>query len=65
MWIVNITPGNKAQCSVNMLEVTGSHIIIEVFESTSNTKYQWTNCKFIDNVLKIGVLEGVLGWSFT
>merc|ERR1719437_195072 len=62
--IVNLTLGDGTSRSGQVLEVSGSCAVVQVFEGTSDIDNRKTRCEFTGDVLKMGVSEEMLGRSF-
>jgi V-type H+-transporting ATPase subunit B len=62
--IVNLTLGDGSKRSGQVLEVSGSRAVVQVFEGTSGIDNRKTSCEFTGDVLKMGVSEEMLGRTF-
>ena len=62
--IVNLTLGDGTTRAGQVLEVSGSRAVVQVFEGTSGIDNRKTRCEFTGDVLKMGVSEEMLGRSF-
>lgn len=62
--IVNLTLGDGTTRSGQVLEVSGSRAVVQVFEGTSDIDNRKTRCEFTGDVLKMAVSEEMLGRSF-
>jgi V-type H+-transporting ATPase subunit B len=62
--IVNLTLGDGTTRAGQVLEVSGSRAVVQVFEGTSGIDNRKTCCEFTGDVLKMGVSEEMLGRSF-
>ncbi|XP_033016982.1 LOW QUALITY PROTEIN: V-type proton ATPase subunit B, kidney isoform [Lacerta agilis] len=62
--IVNFTLPNGTQRSGQVLEVSGSKAIIQVFEGTSGIDARKTSCEFTGDILRTPVSEDMLGRVF-
>ncbi|XP_039607886.1 V-type proton ATPase subunit B, brain isoform-like [Polypterus senegalus] len=62
--IVNFTLPNGTQRSGQVLEVSGSKAIVQVFEGTSGIDAKQTACEFTGDILRTPVSEDMLGRIF-
>nr|XP_019825008.1 PREDICTED: V-type proton ATPase subunit B, kidney isoform [Bos indicus] len=62
--IVNFTLPNGTQRSGQVLEVSGTKAIVQVFEGTSGIDAQKTTCEFTGDILRTPVSEDMLGRVF-
>ncbi|XP_058049600.1 V-type proton ATPase subunit B, kidney isoform [Ahaetulla prasina] len=62
--IVNFTLPNGTHRSGQVLEVTGSKAIVQVFEGTSGIDAHKTTCEFTGDILRTPVSEDMLGRVF-
>lgn len=62
--IVQLTLGSGEKRSGQVLEVSGSRAVVQVFEGTSDIDNRHTHCEFTGDVLKMPVSEEMLGRSF-
>ncbi|KAK1332979.1 hypothetical protein QTO34_006510 [Cnephaeus nilssonii] len=62
--IVNFTLPDGTQRSGQVLEVSGSKAIVQVFEGTSGIDAQKTTCEFTGDILRSPVSEDMLGRVF-
>nr|KAF6445977.1 ATPase H+ transporting V1 subunit B1 [Rousettus aegyptiacus] len=62
--IVNFTLPDGTQRSGQVLEVTGTKAIVQVFEGTSGIDSRKTTCEFTGDILRIPVSEDMLGRIF-
>jgi len=62
--IVNLKLSDGTSRSGQVLEVSGSRAVVQVFEGTSGIDNRKTCCEFTGDVLKMGVSEEMLGRSF-
>jgi V-type H+-transporting ATPase subunit B len=62
--IVNLKLGDGTERSGQVLEVSGSRAVVQVFEGTAGIDNRKTKCEFTGDVLKMGVSEEMLGRSF-
>ncbi|KAF6320843.1 ATPase H+ transporting V1 subunit B1 [Rhinolophus ferrumequinum] len=62
--IVNFTLPDGTQRAGQVLEVTGTKAIVQVFEGTSGIDAQKTTCEFTGDILRIPVSEDMLGRVF-
>ncbi|XP_064383637.1 V-type proton ATPase subunit B [Halichondria panicea] len=62
--IVNLTLADGTKRSGQVLEVSGSKAVVQVFEGTSGIDAKHTVCEFTGDILKIPVSEDMLGRVF-
>ena len=62
--IVNITLGNGEERLGQVLEVSGTKAVVQIFEGTSGIDNTKTRCKFMGDVLKMPISEEMLGRTF-
>ncbi|XP_043920000.1 V-type proton ATPase subunit B, kidney isoform [Protopterus annectens] len=62
--IVNFSLPNGTQRSGQVLEVSGSKAIVQVFEGTSGIDAKKTTCEFLGDILRTPVSEDMLGRIF-
>ncbi|KAH8060367.1 hypothetical protein JL721_9128 [Aureococcus anophagefferens] len=62
--IVHLTLGSGEKRSGQVLEVSGSRAVVQVFEGTSDIDNRHTHCEFTGDVLKMPISEEMLGRSF-
>ncbi|KAB0359859.1 hypothetical protein FD754_004015 [Muntiacus muntjak] len=62
--IVNFTLPNGTQRSGQVLEVSGTKAVVQVFEGTSGIDAQKTTCEFTGDILRTPVSEDMLGRVF-
>eukprot|EP00301_Raphidiophrys_heterophryoidea_P008140 c13062_g1_i1.p1 GENE.c13062_g1_i1~~c13062_g1_i1.p1 ORF type:complete len:527 (+),score=133.95 c13062_g1_i1:62-1582(+) len=62
--IVDLTLGNGEKRRGQVLEVSGSKAIVQVFEGTSGIDNKSTRCNFTGDILKMPVSEDMLGRMF-
>ena len=59
--IVRLTLNDGSQRSGQVLEVSGSKAVVQVFEGTSGIDAKHTTCEFTGDILRIPVSEDMLG----
>ena len=59
--IVNLTLQDGSKRSGQVLEVSGSKAVVQVFEGTSGIDAKHTTCEFTGDILRIPVSEDMLG----
>ncbi|XP_071827076.1 V-type proton ATPase subunit B [Apostichopus japonicus] len=62
--IVTLTLADGSQRSGQVLEVSGSKAVVQVFEGTSGIDAKHTTCEFTGDILRIPVSEDMLGRIF-
>ena len=63
--IVTLTLADGSKRSGQVLEVSGSKAVVQVFEGTSGIDAKHTTCEFTGDILRIPVSEDMLGqWCF-
>ena len=61
--IVNVTLGDGSTRVGQVLEVSGTKAVVQIFEGTSGIDNTKTRCKFMGDVLKMPISEEMLGRS--
>jgi len=61
--IVNVTLGDGDTRVGQVLEVSGTKAVVQIFEGTSGIDNTKTRCKFMGDVLKMPISEEMLGRS--
>jgi V-type H+-transporting ATPase subunit B len=61
--IVNVSLGNGETRVGQVLEVSGTKAVVQIFEGTSGIDNTKTRCKFMGDVLKMPISEEMLGRS--
>lgn len=59
--IVTLTLADGSKRSGQVLEVSGSKAVVQVFEGTSGIDAKHTTCEFTGDILRIPVSEDMLG----
>ncbi|XP_063727673.1 V-type proton ATPase subunit B-like [Symsagittifera roscoffensis] len=62
--IVNIYLQDGSKRTGQVLEVSGSKAVVQVFEGTSGIDAKYTKCEFTGEIMKFGVSEDMLGRIF-
>lgn len=62
--IVNLTLADGSKRSGQVLEVSGSKAVVQVFEGTSGIDAKHTTCEFTGDIMRIPVSEEMLGRVF-
>jgi len=62
--IVNLTLPDGTQRSGQVLEVSGSKAVVQVFEGTSGIDAKNTSCEFTGDIMRVPVSEDMLGRVF-
>lgn len=62
--IVNITLGNGEVRQGQVLEISGSKAVVQVFEGTDGIDNTRTHCEFSGDVLRMPISEEMLGRTF-
>lgn len=62
--IVTLTLSDGSKRSGQVLEVSGSKAVVQVFEGTSGIDAKHTTCEFTGDILRIPVSEDMLGKPF-
>ena len=61
---MTLTLADGSKRSGQVLEVSGSKAVVQVFEGTSGIDAKHTTCEFTGDILRIPVSEDMLGKAF-